>query len=50
MVQSQMINLVIGVATRRLAATDAISDRVGARRAKLLNGFNLNTSGEPAYC
>jgi hypothetical protein len=34
-----MSNLVNGVVTRRLAATDATNDRVGARGAKLLNGF-----------
>ena len=39
-VQVQMINLVIGVVTRGLAVTDATSDRVGARGAKLLNGFD----------
>jgi hypothetical protein len=36
MVQTQVINLVNGVVTRRLAATDATSDRVGACGAKLL--------------
>jgi hypothetical protein len=39
MVQTQVINLVNGVVTRRLAATDATNDRVGARGAKLLNGL-----------
>ena len=39
MVQSQMINLVNGVVTRSLAATDATNDRVGACGTKLLNGF-----------
>ena len=38
-VQTQMINLVNGVVTRGLATTDATSDRVGARGAKLLNGL-----------
>lgn len=41
-----MSNLVNGVVTRSLAATDATSDRVGACGAKLLNGFKVNTSGE----
>ena len=35
MIQTQVINLVIGVVTRSLAATDATSDRVGACGAKL---------------
>ena len=34
-----MINLVNRVVDRSLAATDATRDRVGARGAKLLNGF-----------
>jgi len=40
MVQTQMFNLVNGVVTRRLAATDATNDRVGACGAKLLNGLH----------
>ena len=39
MIQTQVINLVIGVVTRSLAATDATSDRVGSCGTKLLNGF-----------
>ena len=35
MIQTQVINLVIGVVTRSLAATDATSDRVGTCGAKL---------------
>ena len=38
-VERQIGNRVSGVVTRRLATTDATSDRVGARGAKLLNGF-----------
>ena len=48
MIQSQMINLVNGVVTRRLGATDATNDRVGACGAKLLNGL-VSTIGRPAY-
>ena len=39
MIQSQMINLVIGVVPRPIKVTHATSDRVGACGAKLLNGF-----------
>jgi hypothetical protein len=46
MVQSQMSNLVIGVVPCPSRITHATSDRVGACGAKLLNGFNVNTSGE----
>lgn len=35
MIQEQMINLVNGVVTRSLAATDATNDRVGACGTKL---------------
>ena len=49
MIQSQMINLVIGVVPRPSRITHATSDRVGACGAKLLNGFKRNTSGRPAY-
>ena len=38
-VQVQMSNLLSGVVTRGLAATDATSGRVGARGTKLLNGL-----------
>ena len=48
MIQTQMINLVIGVVPRPARITHATSDRVGACGAKLLNGFE-NTSGRPAY-
>ena len=39
MIQSQMINLVIGVVPCPSRITHATSDRVGSRGAKLLNGF-----------
>ena len=48
MFQTQMINLVNGVVTRGLAATDATNDRVGACGAKLLNGL-VSTIGRPGY-
>jgi hypothetical protein len=38
-VETQMSNLVNGVVTRSLAATDATNDRVGTCGTKLLNGF-----------
>ncbi len=39
MFQTQMINLLVGVVRRPTRITHATSDRVGACRAKLLNGF-----------
>ena len=49
MVQSQMSNLVNGVVTRSLAATDATNDRVGACGTKLHERVQMNTSGRPVY-
>ena len=39
MIQTQMINLVIGVVPRPARITHATSDRVGACGTKLLNGL-----------
>lgn len=49
MVQTQVINLVNGVVTRGLAATDATNDRVGACGTKLHERVQSNTSGGPVY-
>jgi len=49
MVQSQMSNLVNGVVTRGLAATDATNVKDGACGAKLHERVQQNTSGRPAY-
>ena len=49
MIQTQVINLVIGVVSCPSRITHATSDRAGSCGAKLLNGFNVNTSGRPAY-
>jgi hypothetical protein len=47
-VKRSMINLLHGVVTRRLTATDATHDRVGAHGAKLLNGFHrIPLAGRP---
>ena len=48
MIQTQVVNLVIGVVPRPTGIMHATSDGVGACGAKLLNGF-ANTSGRPAY-
>jgi hypothetical protein len=47
--QWQIINLVNGVVTRSLAATDATNDRVDACGTKLHERVQLNTSGESVY-
>jgi hypothetical protein len=48
MIQTQMINLVIGVVPRPTRITHAASDRVGACGAKLLNGFKQTpVAGRP---
>ena len=44
-----MNNLLNGVVTRGLAATDATSAKVGACGTKLLNGLSMNTIGRPVY-
>jgi uncharacterized protein YfaP (DUF2135 family) len=49
MAQAQVSNLVNGVVTRGLAATDATNDRVGAGGTKLHERVQTNTSGRPAY-
>jgi len=49
MIQTQVINLVNGVVTRGLAATDATNDRVGACGTKLHERVQSNTSGRPVY-
>jgi hypothetical protein len=48
MIQTQVINLVIGVVPRPARITHATSDRVGSCGAKLLNGFNRTpVAGRP---
>ena len=47
--KTQMNNLLNGVVTRSLAATDATSAKVGACGTKLLNGLSMNTIGRPVY-
>ena len=49
MIQTQVINLVIGVVPRPSRITHATRDRVGSCGTKLLNGFKPNTSGRPVY-
>ena len=44
-----MINLVNGVVTRSLAATDATKVKDDACGAKLHERVQMNTSGEPVY-
>ena len=56
MIQMQMSNLVNGVVTRSLTATDATNDRVGTCGTKLLNGFSKtplagrSTASLPVRC
>ena len=49
MIQTQVINLVIGVVPCPSRIADATSDRVGACGTKLHERVQLNTSGRPVY-
>lgn len=49
MIQTQVINLVIGVVSRPTRITHAASDRFGSCGAKLHERVHTNTSGKPAY-
>ena len=49
MIQTQVINLVIGVVSRPSRITHAASERVGSCGAKLHERVLTNTSGRPAY-
>ena len=49
MIQTQVINLVIGVVPCPARIADATSDRVGACGTKLHERVQMNTSGEPVY-